>query len=166
MKKGEMTNYQYWTRHLRETVIFEKGIKELIKFENGVFVEIGPGRDLCNLLSYYTSKNHKSFSLVRNESREITDEYFLIRNIEKMWQLGVSVKWELLLNSGKSKKIEIFKQSEGVINWLESKDVNFLLGTKSLLEEFVKIDNSEKYLENLANILLFEEGLDKILIKK
>jgi non-ribosomal peptide synthetase component F/malonyl CoA-acyl carrier protein transacylase/acyl carrier protein len=166
VKEGEMTDPQYWSRHLRNTVIFEQGIKELLKFEKGVFIEIGPGRDLCNLLSSFTSPDHKSFSLIRNETREVSDESFLLKNIENIWQSGVSVKWEQIFTPESRNKIEIFNKSEEIIDWLEGGNVNFLFASNRLLKELINMDKPESRLENLSKILVCEERINKTLLKE
>ena len=44
-----VTDPAYWSRHLRGTVRFSEGIDCLLRDQNAVFLEIGPGRTLSHI---------------------------------------------------------------------------------------------------------------------
>ncbi len=46
---AEATDPRYWARHLRETVRFSDGVRELLKDPSRVYLEVGPGRALSAL---------------------------------------------------------------------------------------------------------------------
>ena len=47
--RSEATDPHYWSRHLRETVRFDAGVRELLKIQNSILLEVGPGRTLTTL---------------------------------------------------------------------------------------------------------------------
>ncbi|MDQ1354640.1 MAG: polyketide synthase PksJ, partial [Acidobacteriota bacterium] len=71
----------YWSNHLRKTVRFSDGVKELLKIENSVFIEVGPGRVLSTFVKEHDPGNtgRQVINLVRHPQEETTDVYFLYR---------------------------------------------------------------------------------------
>jgi amino acid adenylation domain-containing protein/thioester reductase-like protein len=47
--KGELENYEYWAKQVRNAVRFEDAMRSLANEGANVFVEIGPGSTLCSL---------------------------------------------------------------------------------------------------------------------
>jgi acyl transferase domain-containing protein/2-polyprenyl-3-methyl-5-hydroxy-6-metoxy-1,4-benzoquinol methylase/acyl carrier protein len=85
----------YWAKHLRQTVQFAAGMKELAKEENALFLEIGPGQELGALALRYMNKNSKQkvINLVRPPQKDISDIYFLMSRIGRLWLYGVKPDW-------------------------------------------------------------------------
>jgi phthiocerol/phenolphthiocerol synthesis type-I polyketide synthase E len=85
----------YWAYHLRETVRFADGLKELIKEPNAIFLEIGPGGDLSTLVRRYLDKNplQPVINLVRPQRKEVPDTYYLLRQMGKLWAYGKRINW-------------------------------------------------------------------------
>jgi acyl transferase domain-containing protein len=46
---SEATDPEYWAKHLRNTVRFADGVRELLKEPGRVLLEVGPGTTLCSL---------------------------------------------------------------------------------------------------------------------
>ena len=59
----DTANPGYWVTHLKETVRFADGIKQLMKEPNPLFIEIGPGRDLSALLVRHKEEDDNSRNL-------------------------------------------------------------------------------------------------------
>jgi len=95
IKPGEAVDPGYWSRHLRETVQFARGIKKLIKEKNFIFIEVGPGSDMTALLNRYLDKdsNQKGINMVRHPGRKIADDYYLLNKIGGLWLNGVKIDW-------------------------------------------------------------------------
>jgi acyl transferase domain-containing protein/acyl carrier protein len=89
---AEVTSPAYWSRHLRQTVRFADGIKELVKENGAVFVETGPGRDLQALIMRHieaqTGSDQYVINLVRPAAKEISDQYYLLNKIGWLWLYG------------------------------------------------------------------------------
>ena len=57
---SEVTNPDYWIRHLRREVRFSDGVRELLKGGPRTFLEVGPGKTLRTLVEQHldSSSNH------------------------------------------------------------------------------------------------------------
>ncbi|MCP4147475.1 MAG: KR domain-containing protein, partial [bacterium] len=105
----EVTNPGYWARHLKETVRFADGIKELAKKKDAIFVEIGPGIDLSALVARYTEDNptQQVISLIRHSQKDVSDVYFLMNNIGRLWLYGVNINWNALYTAEKRQRLPL-----------------------------------------------------------
>ncbi len=86
----------YWSRHLRETVHFAAGIETLMENKQVVFVEVGPGIELCTFVraNRGRGKGHKVVNMVRHPEKNGADQYHLLMGLGKLWQQGIVVDWE------------------------------------------------------------------------
>jgi acyl transferase domain-containing protein/acyl carrier protein len=98
LTEKEAVSPGYWARHLRETVRFADGMKTLLKQPGAVWVEIGPGRDISTLALRYLENDHDAQSrvlnLVRPQHQDISDVYFLLNRVGRLWLLGQPVDWD------------------------------------------------------------------------
>ncbi|HLP57318.1 MAG TPA: type I polyketide synthase, partial [Candidatus Deferrimicrobium sp.] len=93
---ADVLNPSYWSNHLSQTVQFAEGIKELLKKKNAIFIEVGPGRDLNALLGRYLedSAGYLSVNLVKPSEQDISDIYYLLNKIGRLWLHGLKVNWK------------------------------------------------------------------------
>lgn len=93
---SEVTKPRYWSTHLRSTVEFAKGIKELAKEQNAVFLEVGPGRDLSAMLTRYIQDNpdQQVLNLIRPSQKDTSDVYFLLKEVGRLWLFGQKIDWK------------------------------------------------------------------------
>jgi len=91
----EAVDPAYWVTHLKQTVRFADGIKELTKIPGALFIEVGPGRDLSSLVRRYLDNRleQKSVNLVRNPNQNVSDVYYLLNKIGYLWLYGVEIDW-------------------------------------------------------------------------
>jgi malonyl CoA-acyl carrier protein transacylase/NAD(P)-dependent dehydrogenase (short-subunit alcohol dehydrogenase family)/acyl carrier protein len=91
----DATNPKYWVNQLRKTVRFADGLKELLKVKNAVFIEVGPGGDLCNILRLHQDKGPDQLvsNLVRYPQQKVSDVYYLLNRIGRLWLEGVKIDW-------------------------------------------------------------------------
>ncbi len=63
---------KYWAQHIRGTVRFADGLKELLTIENSIFLEVGPGRDLSVLVRrYITDKpEERIINVIRHPKKQ------------------------------------------------------------------------------------------------
>jgi acyl transferase domain-containing protein/acyl carrier protein len=119
----ESTDPAYWAIHLKETVRFATGIEALAKTPGAVFVEIGPGRDLSALVLRYIENKPdlKTIHLVRHPNQKVSDEYFLVSRIGRLWLWGVKIDWKEFHARENRKRISLptypFQRDK---YWLES----------------------------------------------
>jgi acyl transferase domain-containing protein len=92
---GEAVDPGYWARHLRNTVKFAEGIKELLKKSNPAIVEIGPGHDLSVLCRHHMDDESKQviINLVKHPQDKTPDERYLLNKLGRLWLEGVKIDW-------------------------------------------------------------------------
>jgi len=84
----------YWCQHLIGTVQFSRGIDALVQMGESVFLEIGPGNTLINLVKrHQPASNLSLLASVKNKKNYTDDEAFLLSCLGSLWQRGVSVDW-------------------------------------------------------------------------
>jgi acyl transferase domain-containing protein len=94
----------YWGHHLCSTVRFSDGINQLLKEEHSVFIEIGPGRVLSNLVRLHVEANKNKdnkktrqkqipINLIRHQQENEADDSFLLNKIGHLWLYGIEVDW-------------------------------------------------------------------------
>jgi len=96
IKNDEATDPHYWFRHMCQTVRFAAGIEELLKEEDRVFIEVGPGQNLGSFVKQhpkYGQKQPPVIAVTRNSYDSQSDQAFLIGAVGKMWLAGVNIDW-------------------------------------------------------------------------
>jgi len=86
----------YWAKHIRGTVRFEEGLKELLKEEHGVFIEVGPGKALATFVRQHAHKKNTQFivNLVRHpKDDDMPDDKFLLSKIGELWLYDQPIGW-------------------------------------------------------------------------
>lgn len=95
----------YWVRQLRHTVYLSKGIEELADLDDPLFLEIGPGQDLCALVARVLGQgtDNRLFSVVKARGRKMADTAFLLNRLGDLWLRGVAVDWRRV-NHGEGRR--------------------------------------------------------------
>ncbi|MCK4765515.1 MAG: acyltransferase domain-containing protein [Candidatus Aminicenantes bacterium] len=91
----EAVDPQYWGRHLCSTVRFSKGINKLLEMENAVFIEIGPGRMLGNIVRQQKKAKPSQLILnvLRHRDEKTPDDYYFLKRIGQLWGYGLKIDW-------------------------------------------------------------------------
>ncbi|ACC81526.1 type I polyketide synthase [Nostoc punctiforme] len=89
------TDPNYWTKHLRQPVLFNQGVEELLQESDRVFLEVGPGRTLSTFIQQHSDKNTGITALasLRHPRDESSDVAFLQNTLGQLWLAGVEVDW-------------------------------------------------------------------------
>ena len=91
---GDAVDPTYWSKHLRSTVRFSAGLAPLLKEENTIFIELGPGRSLETLVKKHADKDTppiKVLNLVKHPEEEIPDSNYLMSKIAQLWLNGETI---------------------------------------------------------------------------
>lgn len=109
IKDEEATDPGYWARHLRKTVQFAAGMRELIKEPNSLFIEIGPGGDISTLANRYLGEHdaYRIINLVRYPHQHVSDVYFLLNRIGRLWLYGQEIDWSQFYCHEKRRRIPL-----------------------------------------------------------
>ena len=92
---AEATNPGYWARHLRQTVRFDAGVRELFKIQNSIFLEVGPGQTLTTLTQRHLHKAAEQSvlsSLPRPQERA-SDLESMLDTAGRLWLAGRQLDW-------------------------------------------------------------------------
>jgi natural product biosynthesis luciferase-like monooxygenase protein/non-ribosomal peptide synthase protein (TIGR01720 family) len=105
----EATSPDYWVRHLRETVRFADGIRELVKDPDRVLLEVGPGRTLGTLARWnpYRATGQVVLNSVRHPDDSFADEAYLLATLGKLWLAGVQVDWSGFYKQEQRKRVAL-----------------------------------------------------------
>jgi acyl transferase domain-containing protein len=93
--KQEAINPQYWSAHLRNSVLFSQGIKSLInEIEHPLFIEIGPGKTLSQLtqLNQSGSEIHMINSLPQAFDKKSASDFW-VDSLAKAWLNNQPIDW-------------------------------------------------------------------------
>ncbi|WP_164932008.1 type I polyketide synthase [Janthinobacterium sp. 17J80-10] len=106
---AEIATAAYWKNHLRQTVRFSDGIATLLKDENTVFVEVGPGNALCSFVRSQLPPNSPSVLLnsLRHVKEEKDDQCHLLETLGKLWLSGIAPDWKAFHGDEQRKRIAL-----------------------------------------------------------
>ncbi|HET9228933.1 MAG TPA: condensation domain-containing protein, partial [Thermoanaerobaculia bacterium] len=92
----EATNPQYWRRHLRETVRFADGIRELLKEPERILLEVGPGRTLATLARRHPQRAPQQVAInsLRHPDDEAGEVETLLGTAGQLWLEGCEIDWQ------------------------------------------------------------------------
>jgi acyl transferase domain-containing protein len=91
----QATDPNYWAIHIRETVRFGYGIREILKKPNQILLEIGPGQTLSGFLHQHPDRaDHQvAISSLRHPFNQQPDEAFLLNSLGQLWAAGARMDW-------------------------------------------------------------------------
>lgn len=93
----QATSTEYWVGHLSNTVRFYDGISELLKKDNTMYLEVGPGTTLTSFSKQhelYNSLNNASINLIRHPKEEVDDYKKLLQSLGELWVNGLAINWD------------------------------------------------------------------------
>ena len=137
IKDYEATEPKHWLGHTRHTVRFEEGIKELIKKENQVFIEVGPGRGL-SLFAKACFKNEDDFPIIATMpyNKKENNINQLSKTLASLWMVGMSIKWDLLNNNKNTARISLPTYNfEMTKFWIDKDTIDNGIGSLNFVEK-------------------------------
>lgn len=86
----EVLSPKYWCDHLRNTVRFYDGVKQILE-RKCIFIEVGPGKVLSTLVRQCGSLEHvKSVhNMIRHPKEKADDVCYLMERVGELWCSGV-----------------------------------------------------------------------------
>ena len=108
LKDDEAINSKYWTNHLRNTVRFADAANTLLKLEDPVFLEMGPGQTLTSLTKQQgVGKIISAFAsllLPKNQENEYNP---LLNSLGELWLRGIDPDWNTFFGHQKRQKVHL-----------------------------------------------------------
>lgn len=90
----EATDPGYWTRHLRETVRFDRGLERILEDETVALLEVGPGQGLTAIARQHPAHSEQPvMASLPHPQDEAPDDAFAIATLGRLWAHGVDVDW-------------------------------------------------------------------------
>lgn len=84
----------YWVQHLRQSVLFGAGIKELLRHPTRTLLEVGPGHTLTSIVASPAAKeSHTTLPSMRHPYDHQSDVKFLLTTLGRLWLTGARVDW-------------------------------------------------------------------------
>ncbi|MCC5616012.1 SDR family oxidoreductase [Nostoc sp. CHAB 5836] len=90
---AEVTDPNYWARHLRQPVRFSLGIAELLKQSEPILLEVGPGRTLTSLAKQHQTDKLIALTSIRHPQEQQSDVEFLLNTLGRLWLVGIQIDW-------------------------------------------------------------------------
>jgi acyl transferase domain-containing protein/thioesterase domain-containing protein/acyl carrier protein len=110
---SNILNKHYWVDQLRNTVQFSEGINNLALTSNDIFIEIGPGQTLINLIRQH-QKNNKETIIINTlphakeyQLNKVNSYQYLLNSVAKLWLNGSEVAWEHLYKNEIRKRVPL-----------------------------------------------------------
>ena len=90
---ADATEPTYWARHMRHTVRFVDGLRELLKEPDSILLEVGPGKGLTTLARQHPDRSdkHVALSTLRHPSAQVSDGSFLLNTVGQLWLAGLRI---------------------------------------------------------------------------
>jgi acyl transferase domain-containing protein/acetyltransferase-like isoleucine patch superfamily enzyme/acyl carrier protein len=92
----EATDPNYWVNHLRHTVRFADGMKEILSDKNRILLEVGPGATMSSLARLQPDKapNQPVVASLRHPQDKSSDREFFLKAFGQLWLNGLQVDWK------------------------------------------------------------------------
>jgi acyl transferase domain-containing protein len=103
----------YWGEHLCSTVRFSDGLNELLKIEGAIFIEIGPGRQLSNIVrqsipgDQTTPREYKIINIVKHQQEKHPDDYYFLTKLGELWLYGAPIDWRAYYENEKPFRVSL-----------------------------------------------------------
>jgi len=95
IRPEEATDPTYYARQLRGTVLFAKGVAELLVEPQRLLLEVGPGNTLSTLARQHPDRRPAQavVSSIRHPKEERDDQACLVEAVGRLWLAGATVDW-------------------------------------------------------------------------
>ena len=90
----EATDTDYWTLHLRKTVLFSKAIENIIDGDLPLFLEIGPGNVTATLIKQIAAVKATKVTSVSSLATKEHEYSSLLNALGTIWVNGISPNWD------------------------------------------------------------------------
>jgi acyl transferase domain-containing protein len=105
----EATDPNYWTNHLRHTVLFEQGIKTLIEANYNIYLEVGVGKTLAHFVHAQVKKDANvciQYTLPSSHEKTHDQAQFLFA-LGQLWLSGILPVWKSFYKDEQRQRIPL-----------------------------------------------------------
>ncbi|MEO6733666.1 MAG: amino acid adenylation domain-containing protein [Ferruginibacter sp.] len=105
---AEAIDPHYWATHLRATVLFADATETILKLENVLFLEVGPGNTLSTLVKQLAGNRTSTSIASLYKSKPLQSEYAsTLKALGQLWANGLQPDWEAFYSGQKRNKINL-----------------------------------------------------------
>jgi acyl transferase domain-containing protein/acyl carrier protein len=96
IRDDEATSPRHWAEHLRRTVRFGDGIRELLKDKSSVLLEVGPGQTLSTLARHQCDKTgiERVVASMPRPTRDVSESEYLLTAAAGLWLNDAGIDWQ------------------------------------------------------------------------
>jgi amino acid adenylation domain-containing protein len=95
ISRNDATDPGYWARHLRQTVRFADGARELLRDSDATLLEVGPGQTLSTMIRPLARETGQFVvNSQRHPQEQGSDEEVLMKALGRLWLAGVRIDWQ------------------------------------------------------------------------
>jgi acyl transferase domain-containing protein len=97
IRDDEATSPRYWAEHLRRTVRFADGIRELLKDKSRVLVEVGPGQTLSTLVRQQADDRmgrERVVASLPQPALDASESEHLLTAAARLWLCDARINWQ------------------------------------------------------------------------
>jgi len=103
----EATSPGYWATHLRNTVLFDDAVRQLVDDPEWIFLEVGPGNTLNSLVQKRLKEPHRVLSSLRRPGQTMSDLRFFLTTMGRLWLAGVKIAWDGIKLDGRLVRVPL-----------------------------------------------------------
>lgn len=105
----EITDPDYWVNHLRNTVRFSDGAAELLKDQELILLEVGPGTTLSTLISQHAARPPRLsvISSLPPANEPQPDMQYMLGGLGRLWMEGAKLDWNRFYETEKRHRLEL-----------------------------------------------------------
>ena len=121
---------EYWTTHLRQGVLFERGIGTILQIPDVALIEVGPGHTLTMLARQHPEFSQKQTSVIslpkssggtpHDPDHACHEQVAMLAALGELWEAGLAIDWNRFSQGQTRKRVPLptypFQRSR---HWVE-----------------------------------------------
>lgn len=95
MRDEDATSFEYWVKHVRNTVRFSDAVFTMLNLSASLFIEVGPGQSLEAAVKRHLEKGSDNgvVGTMRTPNMEMDDMEYLVTALGSLWTEGMTPDW-------------------------------------------------------------------------
>jgi acyl transferase domain-containing protein/thioesterase domain-containing protein len=105
----QATSPEYWARHLRGTVRFSDGVRQLLSDPARVLLEVGPGKSLSSLVRHHPDASgvRGVLASMRHPDEKVSDVASFLTAFGRLWACGAKVDTGFLWRGEQRRRVTL-----------------------------------------------------------
>ena len=104
----QATSPDYWTQHLRGTVMFAECVSTLAEKPNRIWLEVGPGKALSSLTRMHGAvPPQQVLAALRHPEEDIADDLYHMGLLGRIWALGGAFDWSQIWGDARRNRVPL-----------------------------------------------------------